>query len=316
MMEFDYSVLEQLVMKARWSVPGQVILSILKWIFLVLESLLKAAYRNFLPYAVQPKKDLNGQTVLITGAGGGIGHEIARKLAIEGCRLVLWDMNTVLNDQTAQICENLGAKVYCQKVDVTDRHAVYRAADEACQNFGQIDILINNAGLLNPLPFMEIEDDRMSTLVDVNVKALFWTAKAFVPRFIDQGHGHIVTMGSVASIFGAPSLVDYGASKFAAFGFMESLCYQLLEQGHTEIKFTTICPYYVKTPMIDKLSINDSRISFLDPDWVAERVIRAIRLEQRVLILPALMSFLYTLRGILPWNLFQSIVQGRRARFC
>jgi hypothetical protein len=59
--------------KARWSIPGQILLSILKWIFLVLESLLRAAYRNLLPYAVQPKKSLNGKTVLVTGAGGGIG---------------------------------------------------------------------------------------------------------------------------------------------------------------------------------------------------------------------------------------------------
>lgn len=62
-----------MVSKAKWSIPGQIILSIFKWIFLVLESLLRAAYRNLLPYALQPKKSLNGKTVLVTGAGGGIG---------------------------------------------------------------------------------------------------------------------------------------------------------------------------------------------------------------------------------------------------
>lgn len=97
--------------KARWSVPGQFILSLVKWIFLVLETLLRALYQNIFPYSMQPKKQLNGCTILITGAGGGIGHEIARKLAAEGCRLVLWDMNTALNDQTAQLCQKLGAKV-------------------------------------------------------------------------------------------------------------------------------------------------------------------------------------------------------------
>lgn len=144
-------------------------------------------------------------------------------------------------------------QVYCQKVDVTNRKTVYQAANEIRQNFGQIDILINNAGVLNPFPFLESDDEKMSQLIDVNVKSLFWTTKAFLPGFIEQGHGHIVTMGSIASIFGAPTLVDYGASKFAAFGFMESLCYQLHEQGHMKIKFTTICPYYVRTPLIDKL---------------------------------------------------------------
>lgn len=74
-----------------------------------------------------------------------------------------------------------------------------------CQNFGTIDILINNAGLLNSVPFLECDDDRMSAVIDVNIKALFWTAKAFIPRMIEKGSGHVVTLGSIASIFGAPS---------------------------------------------------------------------------------------------------------------
>jgi predicted amino acid dehydrogenase len=100
-----------MAVKFKWSTPGIFLISVVKWIFLVIESLAKSCYRNIFPYAMQPKKQLNGLTVLVTGAGGGIGHVIAHKLAIEGCRLVLWDTNVVLNDQTARVCQNLGAKV-------------------------------------------------------------------------------------------------------------------------------------------------------------------------------------------------------------
>lgn len=179
------------------------------------------------------------------------------------------------------------------------------------------------------MPFLECPDEKMSAVVDVNVKALFWTAKAFIPQMIKRKQGHVVTLGSVASIFGAPSrsscflskrkllsaLVDYSASKFAAFGFMESLCYQLHEQGHTDIKFSTVCPYYCRTPMINNLTITDGRNSLLDPEYVAQRVIRAIRLEQKAVIIPTWMSGLYALRGLIPWNLFQSIVLGKRCGF-
>ncbi|KAI6217674.1 Epidermal retinol dehydrogenase 2-like protein [Aphelenchoides fujianensis] len=210
---------------------------------------------------MQPKKKIAGKTVLLTGAGGGIGRELAIQLAAEGCRL------------------------------------------------------INNAGLLNPVPFLSCDDERMSAVVDVNLKALFWTTKAFLPRMLERGRGHIVTLGSVASIIGAPALVDYAASKFAAFGFMESLCSQMQEQGHTNIHFTTVCPYYCRTPLINELTISDARLPLLDVEYVARRVVQGIRMEQRVVIVPPFMCFLFFLRGVVPWTLFQSIVLNRRCKF-
>lgn len=97
--------------KIHWILPVEILLSIIQWILFILASLLQAIYRNFFPYAMQPKKQIAGRTVLITGAGGGIGSEIARLLAEEGCRLILWDNNTILNDTTASLCQKLGAKV-------------------------------------------------------------------------------------------------------------------------------------------------------------------------------------------------------------
>ncbi|CAD5205797.1 unnamed protein product [Bursaphelenchus okinawaensis] len=259
-----------------------------RWVFFVIYSFLRGIAKFIIPNSLLPKKNLNGKIILLTGAGG------------------------VLNDQTAQICQKLGAKVYCQNIDVTDKKAVYRAADLLRHDFGEPDILINNAGLLNPVPFLECDDDKMSKLIDVNTKALFWVTKAFLPKMIERGSGHIVTLSSIAGILGAPLLVDYSASKFAAFGFMESLHLQLELMKAPRIPFTTICPYYVTTPMIDDLSITDKRFDLLKSGYVAKKVVEAIRLEQRVCIVPNQMAIFYSFRSLLPWNIGEAITLGKR----
>ncbi|KAI6218922.1 hypothetical protein M3Y95_01139700 [Aphelenchoides besseyi] len=301
--------------KIRWSAPAHFLSSVFLWIWHVVESFGRSFYRTAFPYCMQPKKVIAGKTVLVTGAGGGIGRELCVQLAAEGCRLVLWDLNIMQNDQTAQLCQKLGAKVYCQNLDITQRNMVYKACEELYEHFGDVDIVVNNAGLLNPVPFLMCDDERMSAVIDVNTKALFWTTKAFLPRMLERDRGHIVTVGSVASIIGAAPLVDYAASKFGAFGFMEALGNQLMEQGHTNIDFTTVCPYYVRTPMINDLTIYDTRVHLLDPEYVAKRVIQAIKMRQRVVIVPTFMAFLFFIRGIVPRNLFQSIVLNRRCKF-
>ncbi|CAD5208276.1 unnamed protein product [Bursaphelenchus xylophilus] len=290
------------------------VLEVFRWIFFVIYSIGRGIFRTIVPNSVLRKKSLNGKTILLTGAGGGIGRELAKQLAEQDARLVLWDLSSVGNDETAQICQKIGAKVYCQTVDVTDRKAVYRAADELRNDFGEPDILINNAGVLNASPFLECNDDKMSKLIDVNTKSLFWVTKAFLPKMVDRGSGHVVTLASIAAILGAPLLVDYAASKHAAFGFMQSLQLQLQLMKAPPIAFTTICPYYTTTPMINDLKsqIVDSRFALLTSEYVAKKTIEAIRLEQRVLIMPNEMAAFYSIFSLLPWNLGESIILRRR----
>lgn len=77
--------------------------------------------------------------------------------------------------------------------------------------------------------------------------------KAFLPQMLKKGSGHLISLSSVAGLIGAPDLVDYSASKFGVFGFMEALEHQLIHQGHLGIDFTTVCPIYVQTPMLDNM---------------------------------------------------------------
>ncbi|KAH7712475.1 epidermal retinol dehydrogenase 2 [Aphelenchoides avenae] len=285
----------------------QFLVDIILWILTSIAKL----YELLVPSSKPLKKSLSGQVVLVTGGGGGIGRELALRFAENGCILALWDIATRPNEETAELCRDMGVMAKAYTVDICDRHAVYETARLVERDLGPVDILVNNAGLINFKPFLESDDEKLSKLLDVNAKSLFWTTKAFLPRMIEQGRGHLVCICSVAGLIGSPVLVDYTASKHAAFGFMEALQHQMLDQGHNYIKFTTACPIYVNTPMLTQYENAKKLQPWLEPDYVADEIISAIRTEKRVLILPNTAALVYGLKGILPWDTYTNIILSR-----
>ncbi|KAI1703385.1 short chain dehydrogenase domain-containing protein [Ditylenchus destructor] len=283
------------------------------WHFLA--SVARGFYRNVTPISWQKKKDLKGKLILVTGAGGGIGTPLALKLAARGAKLILWDANGVANEATAKQCRNLGAEAVAHQVDITDRNKVYELADKIKSEIGTVEIVINNAGLLNPARFLDIPDQRIEKLMDVNTRSLFWTTKAFLPQMLEERKGHLVCVCSAAGLFGARGLVDYSASKFAAFGFMEALEYELHGEGFHEIDFTTVCPTFVQTAMINNFTIQYRNISILTSDYVAERIVDAIELNQRVMMIPRILYWLYAIKGLLPWNLYEGVIFRKRTKY-
>lgn len=108
-----------------------------------------------------------------------------------------------------------------------------------------------------------------------------------MPRMIEKNHGHVVTIASVAGLFGTAGLVDYCSSKFAAVGFDESLRNELSRLGKTGVKTTCINPYYINTGMFD--GVRSELLPLLEPDYVADKIIEAILTNQKVLYMPRLM---------------------------
>uniref|UniRef100_A0A915D3P1 Short-chain dehydrogenase/reductase 3 n=1 Tax=Ditylenchus dipsaci TaxID=166011 RepID=A0A915D3P1_9BILA len=235
---------------------------------------------NFICLAT--KKNLHGKLVLITGAGGGIGRELAKSFALLGSRLILWDANADANEQSAKECRKIGAEVTTNNIDITDRDAVYCLAAKIQEQLGPLDVLVNNAGLLNNSSLLDTLDHKIEALFDVNTMALFWTTKAFLPSMLEQKSGHLVCMSSVAGIIGAPGLVDYSTSKFAAFGFMEALEHELRLQGHLDIH---------------SLPADYQQLKLLKPEYVARRVVEAVQINQRVLMLPTEIYWAYAAKG-------------------
>ena len=247
---------------------------------------------------------------MITGAGGAIGRQLAVKFAREGCDLILWDVFQESNEETAKLCREYNVEVRTESLDITDRKSVFAAAETILNEFERIDILFNNAGIItdNPLGFLHGKDENKEKVVLVNVVAHFWTVKAFLPSMLQHRSGHIVSLASAAGVVGAPGLVDYCTSKFAAIGFMEALENEVTAQGYPEIKFTTICPTFVSSPMIE--NVNTMNKKLLIPEQVAEAAIEGIRRRRHVVFLPHKINLLMAAKGILPWNLYRSIVMN------
>lgn len=243
-------------------------------------------------------KNIEGQVVLVTGGGSGIGRLLCLKLAKKGARIVTWDVNKAGNEETLTQVTAAGGQCYIYTVDLCDRHAVYAAAAKVKQEVGKVDILINNAGIVTGKNFMEAPDELIQKTFDVNILSHFWTTKAFLGDMMSTNKGHIVTIASVAGLAGVNKLADYCASKFAAVGFDESLRLELKVGGYTGVKTTAICPYYINTGMFE--GVQSKLIPILKPEYVSDEIVDAILLDYYDLVLPRFCRYLILLKYFLP----------------
>jgi all-trans-retinol dehydrogenase (NAD+) len=217
--------------------------------------------------------DFREKNVLITGAGSGIGRLLAEKIAAAGARAILWDIDEAALADVGRAIEGRGHKVSSYRCDVSDADEIKAGARRVLDDWGPVDILINNAGIVTGKPILESEDAEIRRTFDINTLAHFWTVRAFLPGMLEQGSGHIVTVASAAGLAAAPKLSDYSASKFAAVGFDEALRVELAGAGY-EIKTTVVCPFYVSTGMFDGVKTRFSwLLPILEPEYVAVRVL-------------------------------------------
>jgi all-trans-retinol dehydrogenase (NAD+) len=245
----------------------------------------------------------NGRITLITGGASGIGRLLSLKISARGSHVVIWDVDEEgLSRVTGEIAA-AGYQATYYRCDVSDRSMVYAMADRVRQEVGDIDILINNAGVVGGKPFLETDDLQIKRTMEVNALAHFWTVKAFLPRMIKAGRGHIVTIASAGGVVGTPGLVDYSASKFAAFGFDEALRGELKKAG-LNIRTTVVCPFFIRGEMFAGVRTRlPILLPILDPDRVAERIVTAVARKRQRVIMPSLVKLTWLLR-LLPMELF------------
>jgi all-trans-retinol dehydrogenase (NAD+) len=251
--------------------------------------------------------DFLGKNVLITGAGSGIGRLMAEKIAAEGGQVALWDVNREGLDRLREELEGRGAKARTYLCDVTNRSAVSATAEQVLREQGPVDILINNAGVVTGKLLLEASDQEIQRTIDVNLMALFWVTRAFLPKMVERNRGHVVTIASAAGMAGVGRLSDYCASKFAAVGFDESLRLELKRQN-LAIRTTGVCPYYISTGMFEGVKTRFPwLLPILKPEKVVDRTLAAIRKNRRRLLMP---WFVYTIwpTRLLPVPLFAAIM--------
>ncbi|OWK63398.1 Epidermal retinol dehydrogenase 2 [Lonchura striata] len=248
------------------------------------------------------KKNVSGEIVLITGAGSGIGRLLAVKFANLGATVVLWDINQEGLNGTVRLARESGAgRVHSYVCDCSKRQEIYRVADQVKKEVGDVSILINNAGIVIGKRFLDSPDSLVEKTMEVNIMAHFWTYKAFLPAMVAANHGHLVSIASCAGLCGTSKMSDYCASKFAAVGFAESIDMEMRALRKTGVKTTIVCPFVINTGMFDGVKSKWPHVlPILDPEYVAERIISAVRQNQEMLFIPRIAYVLYFLRSFLP----------------
>ena len=246
-------------------------------------------------YVLYRPRSVAGNKVVITGGGSGIGRLLALKFAKRGAKVILWDVNKDGMAAVQKEITDAGGDCATYFVDVSDRALVYATAKAV----GDIQILINNAGIVTGKTLLECPDELMEKTVQVNTISHFWTIKAFLPAMLKANNGHIVTVASAAGLYGVAGLVDYCASKFGAVGTAEAL-YMELKKQKTKVMSTHVCPYYINTGMFDGVKTKYPAIlPILEPDWVAERMVTGILRGEEWIVAPAI-SWIMLPAKILP----------------
>ncbi|MDB5642743.1 MAG: Dehydrogenase [Hyphomicrobiales bacterium] len=180
--------------------------------------------------------DLSGQSVIVTGGGKGIGKVYAREFARAGARVVAADIDGEAAGEVASAIRAEGGTCFGLTTDVSDAASVATMARATLENFGRIDVLINNASLMSALPrrsFLEIPEDEWDAVMSVNLKGLFLCCRAVVPSMRDQGRGKIVNISSSRVWEGVPNRLHYTTSKAGVIGFTRAMAHEVGSMGIT-----------------------------------------------------------------------------------
>ena len=192
--------------------------------------------------------DLNGKVVLLTGASGGIGKSIAKKMKKQGAKLILsGTRQNILESLSLELGDNTKTIV----TDLSSREGITKLAQEAEACFGQIDILINNAGITADNLFLRMKDEDWDNVININLSASMRLTRQIIKGMLKRKFGRIIFISSIVGYTGNPGQTNYSASKSALVGLTKSIALEVAARG---ITCNLIAPGFISTPMTDKLS--------------------------------------------------------------
>jgi 3-oxoacyl-[acyl-carrier protein] reductase len=192
--------------------------------------------------------DLTGKCALVTGAAGGIGAVVARKLHAQGATVALTDMRA---EPLEEIVKELGDRAYAFACNLGEVDAVKTLAKDAEEKMGKIDILVNNAGLTRDGLFMRMKDEDWQLVIDVNLTASFKLAREVLRGMMKRRYGRIIGLASVVGVTGNAGQANYSASKAGLIGMTKCLAAEVASRGITA---NCVAPGFISTPMTDVLT--------------------------------------------------------------
>lgn len=195
---------------------------------------------------------LKGKTTIITGAARGIGRAIAIRCAEEGSNIAFTDL--AMDDNMKSLEKELTALGVIAKgyaSDASDSESVQKTVDKIAEEFGRIDVLVNNAGITRDSLLMRMTEDQWDLVLKINLKSVFNMTKAVQKTMLKQRSGSIVNISSVVGVGGNPGQANYAASKAGMIGFTKAMAKEL---GARNIRSNAIAPGFILTDMTDSLS--------------------------------------------------------------
>lgn len=237
------------------------------------------------------------QVAVITGASSGIGWEVAKSLAAEGCKVGLLARRRDRLDALAEEIRKIGGTAAVAEANVADRGQTEAAIRQVREALGPVDLLFANAGVGKPTPLGPEGTDAAEEMFRVNVFGVIYAIGAVLPEMLERRSGHLVAVSSLAAYRGLPAESGYCASKAAVNSYMDGLRVHLRDKG---IAVTTVCPGFVRTPMTKINEESKVPMPFLmDADEAARRIVNALRKRRKVFDFPWPMMVLT--KWLLPW---------------
>jgi len=222
--------------------------------------------------------NIQGKVVLITGASSGIGEAVARMLAARGAHVVLGARRIDRLEALAATIQAAGGSVRIRALDVTQRDDMQAFADFATAEFGRIDVIVNNAGVM-PLSALNARKvDEWDRMIDVNIRGVLHGIAAVLPGMEAQGFGQVINISSIGGLAVSPTAAVYCATKFAVRAISDGL-----RQETDKIRVTVVCPGVVESELADTISdevarkgMQEFRRIAIQPDAIARAIVYAV----------------------------------------
>ena len=215
---------------------------------------------------------LKGKSAIVTGSTSGIGLGIARALAAQGANVMLNGFGDADQIETLRftLARETGVKVAYSGADMSQPEAIRAMADAARSEFGQVDIIVNNAGIQHVAPVEDFPEEKWNAILAINLSSAFHLIRAVVPEMKERRWGRVVNVASAHGLTASPFKSAYVAAKHGMIGLSKTVALEVAEFG---ITCNTVCPGYVKTPLVEKQIADQAKAHGISPENVVRDVL-------------------------------------------